>query len=281
MPNDKRLRQKEREQQARAARAAALRRKQRRRSAFTFGGLIVAIFAFAVVYSIVAGGGDDDEVTTPGDDATDQTDDTGADDGDDEAAEPAPCPPTDGSAERRIDFPAAPPDCLTEGATYEAVFVTDAGDIRVELDTEVTPSTTNNFVYLARYGYYDGTEMFRSNTGIDIIQGGSPRTNDPADPGPGYTIDDEGQPFSYEVGDLVMARTAAPNSASAQYFFSTGPDTALLNDQGTYVRFGRVIEGLDILEAIMATHVDASEGQPGEGSPDPKPVIETITIIES
>lgn len=276
MPNEKRLRQKEREQQAREARAAELRRKQRRRSAMTFGGLIVAIFAFAVVYSIVAGGGDDDDVSTPGDDPTEQPDD-----GAGEGAEPAPCPPADGSAERRIDFPAPPPDCLTDGATYEAVFVTDAGDIRVELDTEITPGTTNNFVFLARYGYYDGTEMFRSNTGIDIVQGGAPRTNDPTDPGPGYTIEDEGQPFSYEVGDLVMARTAEPNSASAQYFFSTGPNTVLLNDQGTYVRFGRVVEGLDVLESVMATHVDSPDANPGEGSPDPTPIVETVRIVES
>jgi cyclophilin family peptidyl-prolyl cis-trans isomerase len=277
MPTEKRLRQKERAQAERAARAAAAARARRRRNIILAAVAIAGVFLFAFLYSTVRGGDDDadpgssdTETTLPGDEADDEAA---------PAAGSAPCPPEDGSAEPQIDFDGPPRFCLDEDAVYEAVFETDAGDIRVALDTERTPNTVNNFVFLARYGYYDGTEMFRSNTSIDIIQGGSPHTQDNADPGPGYTIEDEGQPFSYSPGDLVMARTALPNSASAQYFFSTGPDTQLLNDQGTYVVFGSVVEGMDVLEAIMETHVDSGT-TPGEGVPDPKPVVNTVRIIQ-
>lgn len=289
MPTEKRQRQKERAQAERAARAAAAARARRRRNIILAAVAIVGVFAFAFLYSTLTGGDDDVEVVTPGEPSetaepgTETTEPSeGATPTTIERGEPVDpeCPPEDGAPERITQFTEAPPFCLDEDATYEAIFETDAGDIRVELDTEETPNTVNNFVFLARWGYYDGTAMFRSNTGIDIIQGGGPHTQDNADPGPGYTIDDEGGPFSYQTGDLVMARTAAPNSASAQYFFSTGPDTQLLNDQGTYVVFGRVVEGLDVLEAIMATHVDTG-GSPGEGRPVPLPIVNTVRIVQS
>jgi cyclophilin family peptidyl-prolyl cis-trans isomerase len=284
MPTDKRLRQKEREQAARAARAAQAARAKRRRTIITVAIALVAVFGFAFLYSTIQGGDDVDDVAT--DTTFPPETEMPATTGNDTAAPPEPgsaeCPPEDGSAERQIDFDGPPQFCLEEGATYEAVFETDAGDIRVALDTERTPNTVNNFVFLARYGYYDGTDMFRSNTGIDIIQGGAPHTQDNRDPGPGYTIQDEGGTFNYSPGDLVMARTLAPNSASAQYFFSTGPNTAVLNPQGTYVVFGRVVEGLDVLEAIMETHVDdPTAPTEGEGAPDPKPVVNTVRIIQT
>ena len=63
--------------------------------------------------------------------------------------------------------------------------------MRFELTASETPLTVNNFVTLARWGYYDDTLLFRTDPSIDIIQGGSPHTNDNRDPGPGYTIPDE------------------------------------------------------------------------------------------
>jgi cyclophilin family peptidyl-prolyl cis-trans isomerase len=278
MPTDKRQRQKERAQAARAAREAELARARRRRTMIIAIVAIVAAFGFAFLYSVWAGGGDDEDVTTNDDDAAAVGDDP--DDSDlDDPVEPE-CPPEDGADERTTQFTESPPFCLDDDAEYEAVFETDAGDIRVALDTERTPETTNNFVFLARHGYYDGTDLFRSNTGIDIIQGGAPHTQDNSDPGPGYTIADEGGTFTYAPGQLVMARTPLPDSASAQFFFTTGPDAALLNDPGTYVVFGDIIDGMDVLEAIMDTHVDSGAG-PGEGAPDPKPVVNTVRIEQT
>lgn len=201
-----------------------------------------------------------------------------------------PCPGDD--AERTTTFAQAPPDCLDDGVSYEAVFHTTEGDVRVALDTDDTPNTVNNFVVLARYGYYDDTALFRTDPSIDIIQGGSPHTNSPSDQGPGYTIVDEGEfvtdedtgaytgPYTYEPGDLVMARSAGPDSSGAQFFFSAGPNTAVLDSQGTYIDFGDVTEGLDVLESILGLHVDDPTSGLG-GGPSRAVVIESIEIIES
>ncbi|MDH3753220.1 MAG: peptidylprolyl isomerase, partial [Acidimicrobiia bacterium] len=202
-----------------------------------------------------------------------------------------PCPTDD--SPRSTSFTQAPPTCTSDGVAYTAVFNTSEGVIRVELDTETTPNTVNNFIVLAKYGYYDGTSMFRTDTSIDIIQGGAPTTNTPSDPGPGYTIPDEGGefvtdattgqytgPFTYEPGDLVMARSAGPDSSGAQFFFSAGPDTALLDSQGTYLRFGRTIEGLDVLESILGLHVDDPASGLG-GGPSSPVMVESVVIEES
>ncbi|MGI9622072.1 MAG: peptidylprolyl isomerase [Acidimicrobiales bacterium] len=198
-----------------------------------------------------------------------------------------PCPAADGSSPRTTEFSSVPSMCIDPDVVYTAKFVTNYGDITVELDTAATPETVNNFVVLARYHYYDDTSIFRTAPSIAIIQGGSPHTNSGADPGPGYTIEDEADGFSYQVGDLAMARTPAPDSASAQYFFSAGPETALLDGEpgnpdgsgrGTYVTFGRTIEGLDVLEEILALHVP-DERLAGGGPGEPV-IVEQVLITE-
>ena len=191
------------------------------------------------------------------------------------------CPPADGSGPQVLDFDGPQPMCLDASKQYTAVFDTTAGEMRIALDMVNTPITANNFAVLALYHYYDNTLLFRTDPGIGIIQGGAPHTNSPSDPGPGYTIPDEGSGFTYEPGQIVMARTAAPNSASAQFFFAVNEDTARLNNQGTYVVFGQMDgESLAVAEAILASHVD----QPGNrlgGGPDPQVIVNSVTIEES
>jgi cyclophilin family peptidyl-prolyl cis-trans isomerase len=199
-----------------------------------------------------------------------------------------PCPPADGSAAPTVDFTAAPQDCLTPGAAYTATFETSEGTIVVDLDTTATPGTTNNFVFLSRYHYYDGTKLFRTDTSIGIIQGGSPHTQDASDPGPGYALLDEGfdyqaiggtgGPYSYAPGDLVMARTTSPNGAGAQFFFCVTDACATLDQQGVYVKFGHVRQGLDVLESILALNVDS--GSLG-GAPSRDVTVTGVTITET
>lgn len=185
-----------------------------------------------------------------------------------------PCPAATG--EQRVStFEKAPPMCIDEARTYVARIVTTEGEMTVELDASERPVTVNNFVVLARYGYYDGTTLFRTNTDIDIIQGGGLSNTD----GPGYTIPDEGDGYTYERGQLIMARSSAPDSGSAQFFFATGPKVAALNGKGDYVPFGRVTEGLDVLDRIMAMHVGAGGG--AEGAPSRTVTVRSITITES
>ncbi|HVF76123.1 MAG TPA: peptidylprolyl isomerase [Acidimicrobiales bacterium] len=193
-----------------------------------------------------------------------------------------PCPPADGSAKPTYKFEKPAPMCIDPAKANVAVMTTSEGVIEITLDTQKTPKTANNFAVLSRYHYYDGTALFRTNTGIDIIQGGSPHTQFNDDPGPGYTIEDEGTGFKYAEGDLVMARSQGPNSASAQFFFASGPKTSALDSQGTYVTFGKVTSGLDVVKAIMALHRDdpTAQGGPGEGGPSKLVIIEKIEIVE-
>ena len=293
MASTKRQRKKENHEARRAALEAARKRQQRKRQVLNLGGLGLGVLVLAAVLVFVAGrGGDDDKAAT--------TTSTTA------AKDPAkalvsappvpagraitgqtPCPKPTGEA-RASKFEKAPPTCIDPAKTYQAVFTTSAGVIKATLDTKRTPQTVNNFVVLARYGYYDGSSFQRSEPAIDIIQGGAPNTQAISDQGPGYTIADEGGKFtSYAEGDLVMARTGEPNSASAQYFFSTGPKTTSLGSQGTYVTFGKTVEGLDVVKKVMASHVPcppdaaASGSACSGGAPQPPVIVQTVTIEEA
>ena len=183
------------------------------------------------------------------------------------------CPATDGTAVRTTNFTKAPPMCIDAKKSYTATFDTSEGTIVIALDTTKTPKTVNNFVTLSRYKYYDGSFIFRTDLSIDIIQGGGESNTDD----PGYTIEDEGNGYKYTEGDIVMARTGAPNSAGGQFFIVTGPNASALDSQGTYVVFGKISKGLDVAKAIIG--LNAGSGQLG-GAPSRAVKIASVTIAE-
>ena len=183
------------------------------------------------------------------------------------------CPATDGTAVRTTNFSKAPPMCIDAKKSYTATFDTSEGAIEIALDTTKTPKTVNNFVTLSRYKYYDGSFIFRTDPSIDIIQGGGESNTDD----PGYTIEDEGNGYKYTEGDIVMARTGAPNSAGGQFFIVTGPNASALDSQGTYVVFGKISKGLDVAKAIIG--LNAGSGQLG-GAPSRAVKIASVTIAE-
>lgn len=279
MGTDKRARQKA-GRQARLAEAeasAAKAESRRKLSRYLVLGAAI-VLAVVLVGVFVLGGDDEPDLVVPTTTTAEETEATASTvPGLEEAQEPT-CPPEGGAEEPVLQFTEAPPLCIDPTLEHTAVFTTSEGEIRVALDTETTPNTVNNFVFLARWGFYDDTLLHRTDPSIDIVQGGSPFTNTAADPGPGYTIEDEGGPYTYEPGMIAMARGSAPDSAGAQFFFSTGPNTALLDEQGTYVVFGRTDEaGLAVLEAIMALHEeDPASGLGGRPSRDV--VVESVTI---
>ncbi len=183
------------------------------------------------------------------------------------------CPKKDGSSPRTIEFKKAPGNCINKSKTYTATFETSEGKVVVGLDTSKTPKTTNNFVTLARYHFYDNTQIFRTDTSIDILQGGAPKTNDGTDTSPGYTIKDEGSGFKYAEGDLAMGRIPnKANSGGGQFFFGAGSRVSSLDTEGTYVNFGKTREGLDVLKKILA--LDAG------GKPSKNVTVSTVTITE-
>jgi len=201
------------------------------------------------------------------------------------------CPAPDGSSGRVLYFERLQPDCIDPSAGYVAVFDTTEGEMRFVLHAADVPVTVNNFVTLARWGYYDGTLLFRTDPSIDIIQGGSPHTDSASDPGPGYTIPDEPPfgidpatgwlkgPYRYQPGQLVMARSSGADSADAQFFLTTGPNASLLDGQGTYVVFGTTdAPGLAVAQSIIGLHVDSG---PLGGAPSREVTVRSVIILET
>jgi cyclophilin family peptidyl-prolyl cis-trans isomerase len=179
------------------------------------------------------------------------------------------CAPSTPPEQPVTSFTDAPRSCLDANKSYSATISTSVGDIEVDLNNASVPGTVNNFVNLARWGFYDDTEIFRTDPSIDIIQGGGHSASDTF----GYTIPDEASGFTYGPGDLAMARTQSADSAGAQWFIVTGPKASSLNDQGTYVTFGHVTKGLDVAQKILAD-------DNGAGAPKTPVTVKSITITE-
>jgi cyclophilin family peptidyl-prolyl cis-trans isomerase len=275
----------------RAALAKARKREQRKRQSLYAGVAVVVVAALVGGYFALHHGSSKKSVSTtatsaPGDSTTAVTQPSPPKAGPSAPGATltgdTPCPKADGTSPRTTSFAKAPPLCIDAKKTYTATFDTSAGVVKVALDTKRTPMTANNFVVLSLYHYYDGTSFDRVDDSLDIIQGGSPKTQDITDPGPGYNIQDEGGKFSYSPGDLTMARGQAANSGSAQYFFVTGPKASQLDSQGTYVTFGHTSAGLDVLQKVETTvkPCPADQSDPGclGGRPDPVVTVNTVTI---
>jgi cyclophilin family peptidyl-prolyl cis-trans isomerase len=273
---DKRERQKANRDRARQERI-----RQQQRSKLTKRGLIFGLGIPAIVLALFAisgafGGNDAaaPAVTTAASDTTVAPTNTEPTKAPAVEAGKTVCPKTDGTQVRAATFTAPIKDCIDKSKTYTATFDTSEGSVVVALNTKSVPGTVNNFVSLARYKYYNGTTIFRTDPSIDIIQGGGFSASDSI----GYTIKDEGGPFTYSEGDLVMARTGAPDSAGAQFFFATGPNVSKLDSQGTYVTFGKVSKGLEVLKKIIGLHEATEDGLGGK--PSRTVTVNSITITE-
>ena len=131
------------------------------------------------------------------------------------------------------------------------------GDVmKAELYPEIAPNTVNNFISLIKKGYYDGIGFHRVIAGF-MIQGGCPEGTGMG--GPGYSIKGEfssngfKNDLKHTPGVLSMARTMAPNSAGSQFFIMHHNSPHL---DGSYAAFGKVIEGLDVVDKIATTMTD-------------------------
>lgn len=132
----------------------------------------------------------------------------------------------------------------------------DGKTFRAELYPELAPNTVNNFLSLVRKGFYNGVIFHRVIEGF-MIQGGDPTGTGTG--GPGYRIRGEfrtngvANPVKHERGVLSMARAQHPDSAGSQFFVMHGNAFYL---DGQYAAFGRVIEGMDAVDAIATTQTD-------------------------
>lgn len=152
---------------------------------------------------------------------------------------------------------------------YTATFKTSAGDIVVDLTAAATPITVNNFVFLAREKFYDGTIFHRTINGF-MIQGGDPQGTGMGDPG--YKFNDEPFAGEYTRGTVAMANSGANTNGSQ--FFIMHKDNALPKN---YVIFGHVVSGLEVVDTIATAPTKPG----GEGSSPVTPVTVTnVTISE-
>lgn len=152
-------------------------------------------------------------------------------------------------------------------ANPTATLETSLGTMKVELYVDKMPVTAGNFLKLAKSGFYDGLHFHRVIDNF-MVQFGCPHSRDPNSPragtgnSPDGTIQDEHPPdakLSNEPGTLSMANTGRPNSGSCQFFINTKHNAYLdwfTPGQSKHPVFGRVIEGMDVLEKIGSTATD-------------------------
>lgn len=158
--------------------------------------------------------------------------------------------------------------------TYQGTLETNKGVIQVEFFPDDAPNTVNNFVCLAEDGYFDQTPFHRIVKGF-VIQGGDPTGTGTG--GPGYKFADEPVAREYERGTLAMAN-AGPNTNGSQFFVVLEDLRGKLPKN--YTIFGRVTEGMDVVDAIANT--PTVTGRSGENSTPTEPItLEKVTITES
>ena len=173
---------------------------------------------------------------------------------------------------------AAESDVTPVAGATAVIDVKDYGTITVELYPDVAPITVENFVSLAKKGFYDGLTFHRIIKGF-MIQGGDPLGNGTG--GSDKTIKGEfsgngvNNPLKHTRGVISMARSSDPNSASSQFFIMHEDDPHL---DGQYAAFGKVTEGMEVVDKI------ANDAKPVDGNgtiPSSKqPVINSIKITE-
>ena len=179
-----------------------------------------------------------------------------------------------------VQSPAARAADEAKASDQVAVIKTAAGEMVAEFWPDVAPKTVENFVTLAKKGFYDGTAFHRIVKGF-MIQGGDPKTKDAsleAEWGtgdPGYKINAEFNAKKHERGVLSMARSANPDSAGCQFFICL--DAAPFLD-GKYTTFGKLIKGEDVLAKLGETPVkQAANGEMSK--PTQRVGVESIKIV--
>jgi len=142
-------------------------------------------------------------------------------------------------------YASPPPMVIDPKKKYTATLVTPNGDTVIELFADKAPKTVNNFVFLAREGFYDGVTFHRVIKGF-MAQGGDPTGSGRG--GPGYVFDDEFHPQLRHNGPGILSMAnAGPGTNGSQFFITHGPTPHLDNK---HTVFGKVIQGMDVLLSI-------------------------------
>ena len=194
------------------------------------------------------------------------------------------CPTATATRVNKLTWAASPTMTISSSATYSAVVKTDLGSFTISLDAKDDPIVVNNFVFLARHGYYNCV-IFHRVIPLFMNQSGDPTGTGSG--GPGYTIADEwpektsNSQYQYPVGGVAMAANSlpsgatAPHTAGSQFFVVTGPSGEALPP--TYSLFGTVTKGLGIVAVING------QGNPSSSAGGVPPLVThrilKVTII--
>ncbi len=170
-------------------------------------------------------------------------------------------------------YSSPPPMTINADKDYKAVLHTNMGDITVQLLPKDAPLTVNNFVFLAKDGYYDGVVFHRVMKNF-MIQTGDPTGTGGG--GPGYLFADEPVKRDYAKGTVAMANSG-PNTNGSQFFITQADMQGSLPKK--YTIFGTVVGGLDIVDKIASVPVKASPSVEAS-SPAVDVHIDKVTIEE-
>ena len=218
------------------ARLRARQKQQTERRIQIIGGIVLILVVIGIVWLVWFGGRSNEAATSP---------------------------------EGRVDqYSAAPEMTIDVNKQYLANFkMATGGEFVVQLFADKAPKTVNNFVFLARNGFYDGTTFHRVIDGF-MAQGGDPLGTGTG--GPGYVFEDEFSDLTFDKPGLLAMANSGPNTNGSQFFITFVP-TPHLN--GKHTIFGQVIEGMDVVNAITRRDPQLNPDFPGDA-------IETITITE-
>ena len=154
-------------------------------------------------------------------------------------------------------YDSPPPMTIDTAKSYVATFETDKGNIVVQLFAKEAPETVNNFMFLARDGFYNGITFHRVIPGF-MAQGGDPTGTGRG--GPGYKFADEFNPaLRHDSPGILSMANAGPNTNGSQFFITHGPTPHLDNHHAV---FGKVTDGMDVLLSL-STRDPSSAGSPG------------------
>lgn len=237
-------------------------------SAVPLARRLAAVLAAAALAAGLAacGGSDSASGTTTASQTTDSTPTTGTDASGCTYRKPA-------ENAKRPTFDQPPSREIDPKRTYIARMETSCGTIVIRLDAKKAPNTVNNFVALARRGFFDGLTFHRVVRGF-VIQGGDP--NGDGTGGPGYTFPDELPTDGYQIGSLAMANSG-PDTNGSQFFIVTGPAGTQL--QPLYSKFGKVIKGLKVARTIEGfADPNAPPGDPSSQIPSRPLYIFKVTV---
>jgi cyclophilin family peptidyl-prolyl cis-trans isomerase len=264
---------------AREARLAAEKRRKRFRTARNVGIVAVIFVGGIVLFNVLSGGSSKKKASTTSTTVAAPTTTTPPITVDPAAVARVKCTDTKPPVPPKNTHQKAPAMTLDPNKSYTATISTSCGDIEVALDAKNAPKGVNNFVTLARQGFYDGLLWHRVVKNF-VIQGGDPLGNGQG--GPGYDIPTELPANGYPLGTLAWAKTqnAAAGSAGSQFFVVTSDRPASLEQkQGgsyQYGAFGQVTGGIEV-----AKKLEGFDSGDANNTPTKPIYIDKVTISES